>query len=81
LYLAMRSVRESEPVLICMAFSSHGDVRDGGVFGLAGAVRNDSWCSAARLAISTAAKRFGQRADLVDLDQDRVGDALLDAFA
>ena len=25
-------------------------------------------------------ERFGQRADLVDLDEDRVGDLLLDAF-
>ena len=26
-------------------------------------------------------ERLGQRADLVDLDQDRIGDALLDALA
>ena len=33
----------------------------------------------ARLAISIGVERFGQRADLVHLDQDGVADAFLDA--
>ena len=79
LYLAMRSERDSEPVLIwpalvptamsAMVESSVSPERceiDRGVAGALGHLDRG--------------EGLGQRADLVDLDQDRVGDAFCDAF-
>ena len=40
LYLAMRSERDSEPVLICSGVGADRDVGDGRVLGLARAVRD-----------------------------------------
>ena len=75
----MRSLRLSEPVLIWPALvptamsamvessvSPRAVADDGGVAGALGHL--------------DGGEGFGQRADLVDLDQDRVGDALVDAF-
>src|SRR6476661_10715899 len=57
----------------------HRDVGDRRVLGFARAVRNDG--GIARLVgHRDRFQGFGQRADLVDLDQDRVGHALFDAF-
>jgi hypothetical protein len=58
----------------------HREVGDGGVLGFAGAVRDDRRV-AGRIGHRDRRQRFAQRADLVDLDQDRVGDALVDALA
>src|ERR1043165_7534089 len=57
-----------------------GEVGDEGVFGLAGAVRDDGGAPGAARKLD-AVERLGERADLVDLDENRVGDAQLDAFA
>ena len=53
----------------------HRDVGDRGVLGLARAVRDHRRVARA-LGHLDRGERLGQRADLVDLDQDRVGDAL-----
>jgi hypothetical protein len=58
---------------------AHGDVGDGAVFGLARAVADHGGVAGA-LGHLDGGEGFGQRADLVDLDEDRVGDALVDAF-
>ena len=79
MYLAMRSVREALPVLIWPASGAYGEVGDEGVFGFAGAVADDA-------GVAEAAGQFdgfeglGDGADLVDLDQDGVGDLLLDSL-
>ncbi|OEI69359.1 phosphopyruvate hydratase [Curtobacterium sp. ER1/6] len=56
----------------------HRDVRDGGVLGLARAVRQDRGHAVA-LRQGDGVERLGQRADLVHLDQDRVAGLLVDA--
>ncbi len=56
----------------------HGDVGDGRVFGLAGAVRNDGGVAGA-VGHLDGVQRLGQGADLVDLDEDGVADMLLNA--
>src|SRR5207245_11432839 len=57
----------------------HYQVRDGRVLGLTGAVRDDR--AVARLARHVdRLQGLGQGADLVDLDQDRAGNAALDAL-
>ena len=48
------------------------------VLGLAGAVRDDRRIAVALRELDRV-ERLGQRSDLVDLDQDRVGDPLADA--
>src|SRR6218665_3898344 len=58
---------------------AHGDVGNGAVLGLARAVRDHGGVAGA-LGHFYRGKGFGQRADLVDLDQDRVGDALVYAL-
>ncbi len=78
LYLAMRSLREAEPVLIWPVAQGDGQVGDGRVFGLAAAVAGDAGVAVAVGQLDRV-DRLGQRADLVDLDQDAVGDALVDA--
>src|SRR5688572_6652859 len=55
-----------------------GEVGDEGVFGLAGAVRDDRGVAGV-LGGADRVEGFGERPDLVDLDQDRVGDAAGDA--
>src|SRR5690606_25415035 len=55
-----------------------GQVRDERVLRLAGAMRDDEAVAVAAGEVDRV-ERLGQRADLVDLDQDRVGDALADA--
>ena len=73
LYLQTRSVRLAEPVLICPR-GADGEVGDGRVFGLARAVRDDR--GVAGVARHRArVERLGDRADLIQLDQQRVADA------
>ena len=62
------------------AVGGHGEVGDGRVLGLARAVADHRGVAGARGHLD-GVEGLGQRADLVDLDQDRVGDALLDALA
>src|ERR1051325_2857427 len=52
----------------------HGEVCDERVFGLARAMRDDG-CATARARKLYAVERLRQRADLVDLDENGVGDA------
>ena len=80
LYLATRSRAGQRAGLDLRRGGGHREVGDGGVLGLAGAVRDDRGV-AAPLGHGDRLQGLGQRADLVDLDQDRVGDALVDAFA
>src|SRR5579863_3350044 len=54
------------------------EVGDGGILGLARAVRHDGGI-ASLVGHFDRAQRFRQCADLIDLDQDRVGTAVLDA--
>ena len=77
--MATRSVRLGAPVLIWPALSGHGQVGDGGVFGLAGAVGDDGGVAGA-VGHLDGVQGLGQGADLVDLDEDGVGDAQLDAL-
>ena len=80
LYLATRSERDGAPVLIWPQPVADGQVGDRRVLGLAGAVRHDR--AVARLAgHPDRLEGLGQGADLVDLDEDRVGDAGLDPAA
>src|SRR5690606_15121251 len=57
----------------------NGDVGDGGVFGFAGTMRNDGRIVGV-VGHGDGFQGFGQSADLVDLDQDRVGGSGLDAL-
>ena len=78
MYLAVRSERARLPVLICpQAARPRG--RRWSILGLARPVRHYRGV-AGRLGQADRVDRLGQRADLVDLDQDRVGDAVLDAL-
>ena len=79
LYFATRSVRLSEPVLIWPAVGRHGDVGDGRVFGFAGAMADDGGVVVV-LGQFDGVERLGERADLVDLDEDRVGRAGINAL-
>ena len=74
LYLAMRSVRLAEPVLIWPALVANHQVRDERIFGFAGAVRNHR-CVMRRRGHVHGLQRFGDRADLIQLDQNRIRDA------
>ena len=60
------------------AVGGDGEVGDGGVLGLARAVRHHRGVAAAVRQLDRV-ERLGERADLVDLDEDRVGDAGVDA--
>ena len=80
LYLATRSERAGAPVLICPTAGRHHEVRDQRVLGLPGTMRDD------RSILGVCRHRhrlqgLGQGPDLVELDQDRVGDARVDAAA
>src|SRR3972149_6351562 len=77
LYLATRSERLPLPGLVCPTPVGHREVRDEGVLGFARAVRDDGAVAAA-LGEVDALEGLGERADLVQLDEDRVGDPLLD---
>ena len=79
LYLAMRSERQSEPVLIWPGAGADRQIRDESVLGLAGAMRDDR----AVTGLLRHGHRFqslGYGADLVELDQNGIGDAVADAF-
>ena len=57
----------------------HGQVGNGGVFGLTAAVRNNAGVTGA-FGHLNGFQRLGQGADLVDLDQDGVGNPFFNAF-
>ena len=78
LYLATRSVREAEPVLIWPVPDADHEIGDEGVFGFAGAVRDDGGVSGAARHLD-GFDGFGHRADLIQLDQDRIADVFGDA--
>src|SRR3954454_2983513 len=61
------------------AIGGDREVGDGGILGFAGAVRHHRGV-AGLVRHLDGGERLGQRADLVDLDQDRVGPSGLDAF-
>src|SRR5690606_28275482 len=74
------AVRARERTCLDLAgVRAHGDVGDGGVLGFARAVADDGRVVGA-LGHLDGGEGFRERADLVDLDEDRVGDALVDAF-
>src|SRR3954471_15766413 len=60
------------------AIGGDGEIGDGGILGLARTVRHHRGI-AGLVGHLDGRKRLGQRADLVDLDQDRVGPSRLDA--
>src|SRR5450830_1270037 len=57
--------------------SRHGEIGDGRILGLSGAVRDHRRVAVLARQLD-AVERLGERADLVQLDQDRVGDLALD---
>ena len=57
---------------------ANGEVSDGGVFGFAGAVRDDGAVAGAFCQVDSG-DGLGESADLVRLDEDGVGDAGFDA--
>ena len=63
------------PGLDLPAAAPDREVGDGGVFGLAGAVRDDR-CVARLARDADRLERLRKRSDLVELDQDRVADLL-----
>ena len=78
LYFATRSLRAGAPVLICPQFDGDRQVGDRGVLGLARAVAHHA-AVAVPMGQVDGVERLGQRADLVHLDQEGVGGALVDA--
>ena len=79
LYFATRSERESDPVLICSAFVPTAMSAMVVSSVSPGAVRDHRGVARA-LGELDRGEGLGQRADLVDLDQDRVRHAQLDAL-
>ena len=59
---------------------AHGDVGNGAVFRFARAVRDDGRVGGGLRHVD-GFEGFGERADLIHLDENRVGDAAVDAFA
>ena len=79
LYLAS-PVRAGERAgLDLSAIGGDREIGDGGILRLAGAVGHDGGVAGAVGHID-GGERLGERADLVDLHQERIGDALLDAL-
>ena len=56
----------------------HSQIGNGGVFGLAAAVADHAGVAIAAAQVDRL-ERFAQRADLIHLDQDRIGDAQINA--
>jgi len=77
--LQMRSVRQSEPVFDLARIRSRRDIGDRRVLGLTGTMR-DHRGVAGLLGHLDGVERLGERTDLVDLDENRVGHALFDAL-
>ena len=80
LYFATRSLRLAEPVLIWPARVPTARSAIVRVLGLARAVRGDRRVAGVPRHLHRV-ERLGDRADLIELDQQRVADALRDAFA
>ena len=78
LYLANRSERASEPVLICPQLVATARSAMVVFLGFARAMRHHGGIAGAMRHVD-GGERLGQRADLVDLDEDRIGDPFLDA--
>ena len=66
-------------VLDLSRFQGHDQIGDKAVFGLSAAVGHHSRVPGP-FGHFHGLKRFGEGADLVDLDQDRVGDAVVDTL-
>ena len=79
LYLATRSLRLREPVLIWPARVATAQVSDGGVFGFAAAVADHAGVARATCQID-GLQGFGERTDLVHLDQDRICGVVVDSL-
>ena len=79
LYLATRSLRDGAPVLIWPGAGGDREVGDEGVLGLARAVRDHRRVARAAGQVHRG-ERLRERADLVDLDQQGVAGAELDAL-
>ena len=62
------------------AIGRHSNVGDGRVLGFAGTMRDDGGVSVS-FGQFDAIKRLGERADLVQFDENRIGHAHFDAFA
>ena len=79
LYLAMRSVREAEPVLICPALvaTARSAMK-------VSSVSPERWRDDGGIAVAAGeldgVEGLGDGADLIDLDEDGVGDFLRDAL-
>ena len=71
----MRSRARGRAGLDLAGVRRDGEVGDEGVLGLARAVRDDRGVAGV-LRRADGVERLGERADLVDLDEDRVGDAV-----
>ncbi len=78
LYFAIRSRARRRAGLDLARVGRDREVGDERVLGLARAVRDDRGVAGV-LRGADRVERLGERADLVDLDQDRVGDAAVDA--
>ena len=78
LYFATRSVRLADPVLICPALVRDGEIGDRRVLGFAGSMRDDARVAGVARHRDRV-ERFGDRADLIQLDEQRVADVLADA--
>ncbi len=78
LYLATRSVREAEPVLDLAGAHRHGKIRDECIFGLARTVRHHAGVTGAPRHFN-GLDGLGNRANLIQLDENRIRHALGDA--
>ena len=78
LYFAIRSERASEPVLIWpqLVATARSAIVD--ILGLAGAMRDHRRIAGAMRHLD-GGERLGQRADLIDLHEQRIGHILVDA--
>ena len=79
LYLAMRSVRLAEPVLIWPAFVATARSAMNGIFGFARPVRHHGSVAVLESGLHSV-QRFRQGADLIHLHQNGVRNAQFDAF-
>jgi hypothetical protein len=75
LYLASRSVGDSDPVLICPELVATAEIGNRGVLGFARAMRKNR-APSGPLSDLDGFQRLGQGTDLVDCDEQGVGDAL-----
>ena len=79
LYLAIRSLRLAEPVLICPVHKRDGQVGNRAVFGFTAAVTGHR-----RVAVTSCQldriNGLGKRTDLIDFDQNAIRNSFVDSF-